>query len=125
MPTSSDMAWLFTLSAGVPILFYIVAFIFVIRQRTVRDSARTYLIFGISLLLIQNFGGIVARVFISRFTTPNNITVMAVYSLLSSLLFVLAIFFLIAADVAGRQPPEAEQRFVRPLNDNPYTPPQS
>ena len=125
MPTPNGLASLFIVSAGVSILFYIVALVFVIQRRFDRDSAKACLIVGLSLLLIQSVGGIVARVIIAGVTTPDNLIVLAVSSLLSSVLHVAAIAFLVAAAVVGRHRAEAEQRFVSPQADNPYTPPQS
>jgi hypothetical protein len=100
-------------------LFYIAALIFVITRRIDRDSARKHLIFGVSLLLIQSVGGFLARPVISRFTTPNNLTVFG------GLISVLAIASPIAAAVTDRHQPEAEQRFVSSQGDTPYTPPQN
>ncbi|HIF33454.1 MAG TPA: hypothetical protein EYQ75_17775 [Planctomycetaceae bacterium] len=93
MPTTSTMALILALSGGVPVLFYIAALIFVVRQQIDRGSAKPYLIFGLSLLLIHGVSGIFVPVAINRFTTPVNITVLAVYSLLSALVFVMAIVF--------------------------------
>ena len=125
MLTFSGAALLFPLSAGIPALFYIAALIFVITRKIDRNTARKYLICGVSLLLIQSAGGFVAQAVISRFTTPNNLTVLGVYSLLSALMSVLAIASLIAASVTGRHRTEAEQRFVPSQANNPYTTPQS
>nr|ABX10736.1 hypothetical membrane protein [uncultured planctomycete 13FN] len=125
MGTSSNMIWLFALSKGLPFLFYIAALIFVVRQQIDRGSAKTYLVFGLSLLLFQIVSGEVAGFVIVRFISPDNLTGLAVSSLLFSLLHVVAIAFLIAAAVAVRFRAESEQRFVSPANDNPYTPPQS
>ncbi|MCP4785721.1 MAG: hypothetical protein GY878_19430 [Fuerstiella sp.] len=106
-------------------MFYIAALVFVIRRRIDRDSAKIYLIQGLSLLLLQSVSGGVVPAIINRFTTPGDLTVLAVYSLCSTLVFLTAIVFLIAAAVTNRHRPEAAQRFVSPANDNPYTPPQT
>ncbi len=120
--------WLHPLPGAMMLLFLVAALVYATLRRSDQSSAKMLAVTGLGLMLFLRIAHGVVTLAISQWAAASNFTLYhGLYSLVSILIYMLALGFLVAAAFTGRRDSGADegigvQRYPV-ASKNPYTPP--
>lgn len=128
MVTSSIMSVLHTLSSLIMLAFYLGALAYVISRRTDRSSAKGLAAAALIMMFLLHLGSVLFTFWISRTSSAMDVAMWAsLFSIVSSLAYIVSIGMLVAAVFVRRPPADLESLpggDNMPVNSqNPYSPP--
>jgi len=126
----NQVSWLYAVPSFMLFCFFCGAFVYAITKRSDGSSAKMLAVAGVSILFFVQIARLVSNMLLAQFVDQQNFGLYyGLYSIASTLVYMLGIGMIIVAVFVGRKPADSnhteDDRIPSNFGDNPYASPVS